>query len=117
MDLNKDLKQSLQKMAEVLKRGKKIMIFPEGTRTESGNLGKFKRAFAILSRELNVPVVPVSIKGAFEAMPKGKKIPHPFKKISVKFLDPVYPENYSYETLKDIVETKIADSLGQKAGN
>lgn len=117
MDLNKDLKQSLQKMAEVLKRGKKIMIFPEGTRTESGNLGKFKRAFAILSRELNVPVVPVSIKGAFEAMPKGKKIPLPFKKISVKFLDPVYPENYSYETLKDIVETKIADSLGQKAGN
>lgn len=111
MDLNKDLKQSLQKMAEVLKRGKNIMIFPEGTRTENGRLGNFKKTFAILSRELNVPVVPVAIKGAFEALPKGKFFPRPFRKISVKFMDPVYPGNNTYDTLKDIVQSKIAESL------
>ncbi|MEJ2637844.1 MAG: AMP-binding protein, partial [Calditrichia bacterium] len=57
MDLNRDLKQSLQKMAAALKNGKNVMIFPEGTRTKDGELGKFKKTFAILSRELNVPVV------------------------------------------------------------
>jgi long-chain acyl-CoA synthetase len=62
VDVNKDLKHSIQKMAEVLKAGKNLLIFPEGTRSLNGNLGDFKQTFAILSQELNVPVVPVAIK-------------------------------------------------------
>ncbi|MBN1302424.1 MAG: AMP-binding protein [Melioribacteraceae bacterium] len=107
LDINKELKQSLQKMAAVLEKGKSLIIFPEGTRTTDGSLGKFKKTFAILSKELNVPIVPVSIKGAFEALPKGKLIPKPFKKIRIKFLDPVYPENHSYENLTNIVFNKL----------
>jgi long-chain acyl-CoA synthetase len=108
MDINRDLKQSLQKLAEVLRKGRNIMIFPEGTRTQTGDLGNFKKAFAILSRELNVPVVPVSIKGAFDALPKGSKIPRPWKKIHIKFLEPVYPENHNYDSLTDLVFNKLA---------
>ncbi|HPN38068.1 MAG TPA: lysophospholipid acyltransferase family protein, partial [Melioribacteraceae bacterium] len=93
------LMTSLQKLAEVLKQGKKIMIFPEGTRSKDGELGTFKRAFAILARELNVPVVPVLIKGAYEALPSGSLFPKPFKTIKVKFLQPVNPEGHSYDTL------------------
>ncbi|PKL90412.1 MAG: long-chain fatty acid--CoA ligase [Ignavibacteriae bacterium HGW-Ignavibacteriae-2] len=103
MDINKELKQSLQKMAEVLKKGKNIIIFPEGTRTTNGNLGQYKKTFAILSRELNIPIIPVSIRGAFEALPKGSLIPRPFKKIRIKFLDPVYPGDHTYESLTDTV--------------
>ncbi len=103
MDLNNDLMTSLQKLAEVLKQGKKIMIFPEGTRSKDGEIGTFKRAFAILARELNVPVVPVLIKGAFEALPTGSIIPKPFKSIQVKFLQPVNPEGHSYDTLMNTV--------------
>ncbi len=103
MDLNNDLMTSLQKLAEVLKQGKKIMIFPEGTRSKDGELGSFKRAFAILARELNVPIVPVLIKGAYEALPTGSIIPKPFKSIKVKFLQPVNPEGHSYDTLIDTV--------------
>ncbi len=108
MDINRDLRQSLQKLAEVLRKGKNVIIFPEGTRTHTGKIGNFKKAFAILSRELNVPVVPVSIKGAFEAMPKGSLIPRPWKKINVKFLEPVYPENHNYDSLTDQVYRKLA---------
>jgi len=108
MDINKDLKQSLQKMAAVLQKGKNIIIFPEGTRTISGNLGNYKKTFAILSRELNVPVVPIAIKGAFEALPKGSIFPRPFKKINIKFLDPVYPKDHStYESLRSKVYEKV----------
>ncbi len=81
MDINKDLKQSLQKLAAVLKDGKNIIIFPEGTRTYTGKIGEFKKFFAILSRELNVPIVPVSINGANHALPRGSIFPRPWKKI------------------------------------
>ena len=111
MDINKELKQSLQKMASVLKKGKNIIIFPEGTRTMNGQLGKYKKTFAILSRELNIPVVPVSIKGAFEALPKGSFIPRPFKKIHVKFLDPIYPENHTYDSLTNLVMDKVSTEV------
>lgn len=111
MDINKDLKQSLQKLAIVLKKGKNIIIFPEGTRSKDGELGNFKKAFAILSRELNIPVLPVSIRGAYEALPKGKLIPRPFKRITVKFNKPIYPENHNYDTLTDQVFNILSADL------
>ena len=114
MDINKDLKESLQKLAEVLRKGKNIMIFPEGTRSRDGKLGNFKKAFAILSRELNVPVLPVSIKGAFEALPSGSHIPRPFRKIKVKFNKPVYPSDHDYDSLTEKVFNILQGDL--KAG-
>jgi len=111
VDLNKNLKESIQKLAEVLKQKKNLMIFPEGTRSANGDLGDFKKTFAILSRELNIPIVPVSISGANYAMPKGSFFPKPFKKISVEFLKPIYPKNMSYENITNTVRDKIKENL------
>lgn len=111
MDINKDLKQSLQKLAALLQKGKKIMIFPEGTRSRNGELGSFKKAFAILSRELNVPIVPVSIKGAYDALPRGSIFPKPFKRIKVKFNKPVYPAGHDYNSLSDLVHRILKADL------
>jgi long-chain acyl-CoA synthetase len=111
MDLNHNLKESIQKMAEVLKKEKNLIIFPEGTRTKDGTLGDFKKTFAILSRELNVPIVPVSIHGAFEALPRGRKFPRPFRQICVEFMKPIYPGNHSYESLSDLVRSNIQNKL------
>jgi len=114
MDLNNELKESIQKMGEVLKRDKNLIIFPEGTRTKNGDLGQFKKTFAILSRELNIPVVPVSIHGAFEALPRGTFFPRPCSKVQIEFLAPVYPASYNYESLSDAVKRKIFISLSSK---
>lgn len=111
MDLNHNLKESIQKMAEVLRKKKNLIIFPEGTRTKDGRMGDFKKTFAILSRELNVPVVPVSINGAFEALPRGSFFPKPFKKIKIEFHHPVFPENHSYDSLSDMVRNRIEDNV------
>ena len=98
----------MQKMVEVLKRGKNIIIFPEGTHSKDGQIGTFKKTFAILSRELNIPIVPVSIKGAYEALPRGTHFPKPFKEILVKFLPPIYPEKeVSYDSLISKVYNQI----------
>jgi long-chain acyl-CoA synthetase len=107
MDVNKDLKESIQKLAEVLKKGKNIIIFPEGTRTRNGQMGEFKKTFAILSKELNVPVVPVAINGAYRAMPGRAIFPRPFSRISVSFAQPVYPTGYTSDELTTIVKEKI----------
>lgn len=108
LDMN-NIKESIQKLGEALKKKKNIIIFPEGTRTNDGKLGEFKKTFAILSKELGVPVVPVSIKGAFEAMPKGSIFPRP-KPVKVEFLKPIYPNSRSYQDLTNEVCKRIEEN-------
>lgn len=107
MDLTNDLKNSIHKMAEVVKQGKKILIFPEGTRTKSGEMGDFKKTYAILSAELNIPVVPIAVSGAYKAMSSGKKRIKMGEKITVEFLPAVYPGNLKPEELNEIVKERI----------
>jgi long-chain acyl-CoA synthetase len=110
VNVNKDLKGSLIKSAYALKNGKNVIIFPEGARTRDSKLLPFKKGFAILSKELNIPVVPVVIKGAFESLSINKSLPSP-SKISVEFLKPVYPENKSYDEIVKIVYDEISKKL------
>jgi long-chain acyl-CoA synthetase len=111
MDIDGDLKESIQKMAVALQEGKKVIIFPEGTRTKTGEVGEFKKTFAILSTELNVPIVPVAIDGADRALPVGAKIPRPFVKVKVKFLEPISPEGHTAESLAEVVQKAVESTL------
>jgi long-chain acyl-CoA synthetase len=113
MDVNKDLKESIQKLAEILKKGKNVIIFPEGTRTRTGKPGEFKKTFAILSKELNIPVVPVAINGAYRAMPGRAIFPRPFSRIRVSFSQPIYPAGYSSDELASIVQEKIHNMVSE----
>jgi long-chain acyl-CoA synthetase len=110
MDLANDLKHSIQKMAEVVKQGKKILIFPEGTRTLSGKPGKFKKTYAILSTELNIPIVPVAISGAYEAMSSGARKIKRGEKITIEFLPAIYPEGMTPEELNELVKMRILEA-------
>ena len=105
MDM-RTLKESICQLAEILKHGGNLVIFPEGTRTKDGTIGTFKKTFAILSKELQVPIVPVRIIGAFEALPRTRNTIHP-NKIRVEYLKPVYPGDSSYELLVEEVRNAI----------
>jgi len=110
MDLAKDLKESIHKMAEVVKLGKKILIFPEGTRTVTGELGTFKKTYAILSTELAIPVVPIAISGAYYGDPNDKmRIRR--TKITVEFLPAIIPEELNPEELNNLVRYQIEKKL------
>lgn len=101
------LKDSILKMAEVLKQGKNLVIFPEGSRTHTGDIGAFKKTFAILSKELQVPIVPVKITGAFEALPRTRKTIRPHK-IKVEYMPAIYPGDIgNYDLLSDEVKDAI----------
>ncbi|MCX8124888.1 MAG: AMP-binding protein [Spirochaetes bacterium] len=109
VNIDTNLKDSIQKMAAILKNKHNIIIFPEGTRTITGNLGTFKKTFAILSKELNCPVVPIAINGAYQSFKRGKLFPKPMP-ITIDILSPVYPDNLSVD---DIV-AKTRDAIAQK---
>ena len=80
-----NLKNSILKLAKVLREGHRIIIFPEGARTHDGDMVPFKKTFAILAKELSVPIVPVCIRGAYEALPRGSRFINP-KHIEVTYL-------------------------------
>ncbi len=61
--------------AMIKKKGYSFLIFPEGTRSRTGELQAFRRGGFFLAREANVPIVPVSIRGTFELMPKKRLVP------------------------------------------
>ncbi|HEY1406188.1 MAG TPA: 1-acyl-sn-glycerol-3-phosphate acyltransferase, partial [Spirochaetota bacterium] len=112
ININKNLKESLQQMAAIVKEGNNIVIFPEGARSRDGNIQQFKKTFAIISKELSIPVVPVAINGMYEAFSVRKKIPRPGK-ISVEFLDPVYPDDLEYDAIVSRTREAIVERLNK----
>lgn len=59
----------------LLERGVPLLIFPEGGRSKSGHIGYFKHGAAAISIVSKVPVVPLALVGASEAMPRGVNWP------------------------------------------
>lgn len=107
VDANRNLKNTLQAAAKVLKNNKKLIIFPEGARTRDGQLHEFKKTFAILAKDLNVPIYPFVLKGAYEAFPYNKKFPKR-NNVSVQFLERIEPNNKTVEELVEETKSNIA---------
>jgi len=66
-----DLRRKLQEERAI------FIIFPEGGRSRNGSMMPFKHGLGMLVAETNVPVVPCSLAGTFEALPPKRKIPRP----------------------------------------
>ena len=64
-------RRSLGRAAARLRAGVSVAAFPEGTRRGARGLGRFKRGTFVLAIEAHVPVVPVSLSGVAERMPRG----------------------------------------------
>ena len=73
-------RQSLGVCAALLQTpGNVLILFPEGTRTGTGSLGRFKPGIGLLLAGRDIPVVPCFLQGAFNAWPRSKSIPRPGK--------------------------------------
>jgi long-chain acyl-CoA synthetase len=73
-----------------LKRGRILVLYPEGERSIDGTLKTFKKGAAILAVHHNVPIVPVAIEGFHDAWPRGKGF-HGFHRLQIALGDPIYP--------------------------
>jgi long-chain acyl-CoA synthetase len=90
IDPDASLMSALRQSAFILKKGRSLCIFPEGGRTFTGEVMQFKKGIGILSLELVIPVVPVSIQGTFDSMPRGAPFPKP-QRVSIRIGKPVSP--------------------------
>lgn len=71
------VRKTMQLAEKRLKGGRSVVVFPEGTRTKNGRVGTFRRGAYTLATEFNLPVVPITIDGAYRIMPYGTKLPRP----------------------------------------
>jgi 1-acyl-sn-glycerol-3-phosphate acyltransferase len=62
--------RSLELAAEKIKKGISVILFPEGTRSHDGNIQTFKRGSFLLAAKTGIPIIPISIRGSFDILPK-----------------------------------------------
>jgi len=94
------LSKALQISAHVLNSGRSLCVFPEGGRSPDGGLLEFKKGVGILACEMDVPVVPACISGAFESMPRGRFFPRPVK-ITVTFGRPLLAADMDFSKIAE----------------
>ena len=110
--------QSLHRAGEKMRREKSVVIiFPEGTRSRTGELQPFKKGAFVLAQEAGVAIVPVAVSGSDRIKRPGDPRIHPGP-IYLKFLEPVRPSTFSGRSVDDLmgsVRCAMAEALGKPA--
>ena len=70
-----NVRPSLEHSVDLIDCGWSVLIFPEGTRSPSGEMQSFKPGVGLLAVELGVPVIPIHLRGAHAILPKGSRLP------------------------------------------
>lgn len=99
-----------------LRRGKSYVVYPEGTRSPDGRLLTFKKGAFMMAIEAGVPVVPVTISGCTQIMPKAQVKVYP-STVRITIHDPISTEGYSKENVHELVEKarlKILSALSEE---
>ena len=103
--------QSIRRAGEVMRHGINMTIYPEGTRSPDGRLLPFKKGPFHLAAETGFPIVPVTILGTEEMMPKGSNIAKSGTATLV-FHTPIDPKQFSTrEELMEAVRQAINSAL------
>lgn len=112
---------ALDTAAKVLDADRLFMIYPEGTRSRSGNLHKARTGAARLSLRCNAPIIPVGVKGTLAVQPPDQFLMKPFLPVSVNFGKPMWIHEHgdpanprTIRAFSDAVMFEIAQLSGQK---
>ena len=97
-DGGKQALQSIQRAKEILSEGVSVVVFPEGFRTKNGEVGRFKRGAFEISKDMQLPIVPISLSGCYQVMKVGSSYPVPGK-LKLRIHPPVdfKPQNHEEE--------------------
>ena len=68
------IRKTYETAREILKEGYSVTVFPEGARSFTGHMGKFKKGAFALADELQLPVVPLTINGSFDILPRQRGV-------------------------------------------
>jgi 1-acyl-sn-glycerol-3-phosphate acyltransferase len=93
---------AIAKTALSLEAGNTFLIFPEGTRSRTGELGELKRGGFVAAINARSRIVPVAVQGTRELMPRGGFRIRPGA-VRIRVLDPVEAGRYSYDDRDQLV--------------
>ncbi len=99
--------ESLAQCRRLLERGWSLLVFPEGTRSPSGELGRIRRGVAVMAAGSNTPVLPLYVHGLAKIMPKGTRAPLPGG-VVVEVGDLLSP-GPDIETMRDRLDDSLRD--------
>jgi len=106
-DHKKINQKAFKKALYYLKKKEPICIYPEGRRTEDGNLLKAKTGAAKLALEAKVPILPIGLIGTFGIWPKGKAFPKIKRIVKLKIGKPIYFDKYYRKQNNKAILNKI----------
>jgi len=107
---NKNKDDVHKKVEYILENNGMMGIFPEGTRSRTGEMGKAFTGVTKFALKSRVPIVPVGINGTFEVLPPHKKLPK-LKKCSIKISEPIYHHDHFDKKQTDDLLRKLTDDL------
>jgi 1-acyl-sn-glycerol-3-phosphate acyltransferase len=93
---------SVDRAVESLQRGNSFLIFPEGTRSRTGELLPFKKGGFIMAIKAQAPIVPVAVQGGRAAMQRGSKLIRPVK-VSIRIGEPIETAGHTLEERDELI--------------
>ncbi len=103
-------------MGKLVDKGVNILVFPEGTRTGNGSIGRMKPGIGVLAERAAVPIVPVLIQGAYRVWPKGALLPR-LGRVSVVFGEQMRAEKGAGDGILNAVVGLKGELSGCRIGN
>lgn len=94
---------SIARGAEALRAGSSFLIFPEGTRSLTGQLLRFKKGGFIMAIQAQVPIVPVAVQGGRSAMRKGSALVRPVR-VSVRIGTPIPTAGLTLDDRDELIQ-------------
>lgn len=82
--------ETIKGAEKVLQGGTSLVVFPEGARTFTGHMANFKKGAFLLADQLQLPVVPLTIDGSFDILPRTGKLLH-WHPMKLTIHEPIYP--------------------------
>lgn len=98
-------RRTMAEAERLLSGGMSLVVFPEGARTWTGEMRPFKKGAYRLAVEFNLPVVPLTIDGAFHVLPRFKKLPVPGH-IYLTIHKPINPDGDGHDLSKLMQESR-----------
>ena len=95
---------------EALKMGRLVGVFPEGTRSPDGCLYRGRTGVARMALQARVPVIPVGIRGTFQAMPAGATMPRS-SRVDISFGQPLRFDRYFDRAADRLVVRAVTDEV------